>query len=107
MLPPQIALQMHHSDATMKTSTLPAIRVRPELRQAAEAVLKPGESLSALIEEGLTQCIATRLPRQTFLERGLSTSAKAKASGNYLPADDVLQQLEQRLQHAEAASKDT
>ena len=32
----------------MKTATLPSLRVEPELRQAAEAMLQQGESLSAL-----------------------------------------------------------
>jgi len=33
----------------MKTSTLPPLRVSPELRANAEAVLEPGESLSPCV----------------------------------------------------------
>ncbi|WP_327372758.1 YlcI/YnfO family protein [Caballeronia arationis] len=34
----------------MKTATFPAVRVEPELREAAESVLSDGESLSAFVE---------------------------------------------------------
>jgi len=35
--------------STVKTSTLPSLRVEPELREAAEQVLQEGESLSAFV----------------------------------------------------------
>lgn len=90
----------------MKTATLPSIRVQPELRQAAEAVLMPGETLSALLEESLKQGIASRQAQQAFLERGLASAAKARASGHYLTTDEVLGTLEQHLQQAKERHQD-
>ncbi len=36
----------------MKTASIPSLRVEPELRRAAEAVLHEGESLSSFLEQG-------------------------------------------------------
>ena len=33
----------------MKTATFPAVRVKPELRQAAEEILQEGETLSSFV----------------------------------------------------------
>ena len=44
----------------MKTATIPALRVEPEVRQAAEALLEEGETLSAFVEKALRQQIANR-----------------------------------------------
>ncbi len=90
----------------MKTSTLPSIRVQPELRRAAETVLMPGETLSSLMEEALRQSIAQRQAQQAFLERGLESAARAKLTNHYLSADEVFQTLEQRLQRAKAPGQD-
>ncbi|RJG11946.1 prevent-host-death protein [Pseudomonas cavernicola] len=89
----------------MKASTLPSIRVLPELRQAAEAVLKPGETLSALIEEALKQSIALRQAQREFIARGLASATTARQSDSYIASDAVLDKLEQRLQHAKTAHK--
>lgn len=89
----------------MKASSLPSIRVLPELRQAAEAVLKPGETLSALIEEALKLSIAARQTQQAFIARGLASSTSAKQSNNYISGTAVLSELEQRLQRATATQK--
>ena len=44
----------------MKSSTLPPLRVSPELRADAEAVLAPGESLSSFVHEAVTRTIEYR-----------------------------------------------
>jgi len=84
----------------MKIATLPSIRVQPELRQAAEAVLKPGETLSSLMEQALRQSIAARQDQEEFIERGLASASRARSTGRYLSAGDVLASLEERLQQA-------
>ena len=48
----------------MKTSTLPPLRVSPELRAAAEAVLAPGESLSSFVHDAVTRTIEFRRSQQ-------------------------------------------
>ena len=37
----------------MKTAAIPAVRVPPELRQAAEDLLQTGETLSGFVEEAV------------------------------------------------------
>jgi hypothetical protein len=37
----------------MKTAAIPAVRVSPELREAAEAVLQSGETLSGFVEDAV------------------------------------------------------
>jgi hypothetical protein len=39
----QVALQLQHKGAEMKTATMPSLRVNPELRQAAEQILQDSE----------------------------------------------------------------
>ncbi|MGV8844255.1 MAG: hypothetical protein ACOH2I_13765 [Pseudomonas sp.] len=89
----------------MKASTLSSIHVRPELCQAAEAVLKPGETLSALIEEALAQSIALRQNQREFIARGMASATGARQSGRYIESDAVLDALEQRLQDTKALRK--
>ena len=55
----------------MKTATMPALRVQPELRQAAEEMLQPGETLSGFVEESLRRNVERRQAQQAFLARGL------------------------------------
>lgn len=44
----------------MKTSTIPSLRVDPELRAAAESVLEGGETLSSFVEHSLRVKIERR-----------------------------------------------
>ena len=91
----------------MKASTLPSIRVLPELRQAAESVLKPGETLSGLIEEALKHSITTRQNQQAFIARGLASASRAQQNNCYIASPAVLDELEQRLQRAKTTHKST
>jgi len=88
----------------MKTTTIPPLRVSPELRQEAEAVLREGETLSGFMLESLQGSIARRRDQQAFIERGLKSAAKARRTGQYATADDVVKQLSGRLSKARAKS---
>ena len=57
----------------MKTATMPALRVHPELRQAAEEILHPGETLSGFVEDALRRNVELRRAQQSFIERGLAS----------------------------------
>ncbi len=81
----------------MKTATMPALRVEPELRQAAEDILRPGETLSAFVEDSLRRNVAFRRTQQEFIVRGLASRDAAKASGVYFSSDEVLQELDDIL----------
>ena len=86
----------------MKSASLPTLRVTPEFRAEAEAVLNEGESLSNLLEQAVILEIRNRKLKAAFLARGLAARANAAATGNYPSAEDVLQRLDARLQAREA-----
>ena len=81
----------------MKTSTLPPLRVSPELRAEAEAVLAPGESLSAFVHDAVTRTIEYRKTQQAFVERGLANAAEARRTGRYLSGRQSLDSLRRQL----------
>ena len=86
----------------MKSTTIPPLRVSPELRREAEAVLQEGETLSAFMLESLQASIAQRRDQQAFVQRGLDSAEKARRTGRYVSADDVLDGLSAKLKKAPA-----
>ena len=78
----------------MKTATMPALRVHPELRQAAEEILRPGETLSGFVEDALRRNVELRRAQQSFVDRSLASREAAKQSGKYVSASQVLKKLE-------------
>ena len=86
----------------MKTSTMPSLRVDPALRTAAESVLHEGETLSAFMEQSLLALIERRRNHQAFLARGLASRDEAASTGEYIAAEDVLQELDNMLLDAKA-----
>lgn len=81
----------------MKTASLPSLRVDPRLRQAAEDVLREGESLSGFVEESVRANVKRRQLQREFIERGLTSREKAVAADAYVDAGDVIAGLEERL----------
>ncbi len=81
----------------MKTATMPALRVQPDLRLAAEQSLRPGETLSAFVEDSLRRNVDFRRTQQEFIARGLASRDAAKKSGVYFSSDEVLQELDDIL----------
>lgn len=89
----------------MKSSTLPPLRVSPELRAEAEAVLAPGESLSSFVHDAVTRTIEYRKAQQDFVERGLASAAKARRTGRYVSSSAALRTLRGQLVRGRATSK--
>jgi len=87
-----IALQIR-GGFQMKTATLPTVRVLPEIRAQAEALLDEGESLSMFIEDSLRRQIAQRLSEREFQARGMAAGARARATGVTVSADESLARL--------------
>jgi hypothetical protein len=81
----------------MKTTTIPPLRVSPELREQAEAVLEPGETLSGFVLDALNRNIEYRKARQKFVARGLASAALARKTGKYIPAGRVIGKLARKL----------
>ncbi len=84
----------------MKTSAIPAVRVSPELRQAAEAVLQTGETLSGFVEDAVRRNVEFRYAQKAFIARGLAAGAAARKSTKYASAAAVLGKLDRRLAKA-------
>lgn len=78
----------------MKTATLPPLRVAPELRQAAEAVLREGESLSSFMEQSLRDEVNRRNTRAEFIARGLAARDETKRTGVYYSKEESLSALD-------------
>ena len=78
----------------MKTATLPPLRVEPELRQAAEAVLREGESLSGIMEQSLRNEVHRRRMQAEFIARGLAAREDARRTGAYYAVDESLAALD-------------
>lgn len=89
----------------MKTATMPALRVRPELREAAEEILRPGETLSAFVEDSLRRNVELRRAQQEFIARGLASRDAAKKSGVYFTAAEVMQELDGVLAKAKKKAR--
>ena len=81
----------------MKTATFPSLRVDAELREAAESVLREGETLTSLIETAVREAIHRRRVKDEFLARGLRSSEEAKRTGVYHSARSVHAGLQRRL----------
>ena len=89
----------------MKTSTLPSLRVAPELREAAESVLREGETLSSFIETSLRTQIDQRRLQDEFVARGIDALARAERTGRTVPAADVVAGLKATLAKAQTKSR--
>lgn len=91
----------------MKTANLPSLRVDPELRQAAEAALHEGESLSSLMEQSLRGEVKRRRMQAEFIARGLAARDEAKCTGVYYTVQDVHGELRAMLAEAKARKTGT
>ena len=84
----------------MKTAAIPAVRVPPELRNAAEELLQSGETLSGFVEEAVRRNVEFRQAQKAFIERGLASAEAARKSGKYISSAAVLGKLARRLERA-------
>ncbi len=89
----------------MKTASIPSLRVDPELRNAAESVLRDGESLSSFVEQSIRAQIDFRRAQKEFIARGLASRAESQKAGEYYPADAILAELDSMLDQASRAQK--
>jgi hypothetical protein len=88
----------------MKTATLPAVRVAPELRELVESVLKEGESLSTFIEETVKQYAQWRKEDQAFYAEAARRSALLKAGKmKTITAEESIKRLRAQVEKKKAA----
>lgn len=81
----------------MKDATLPPLRVDSALRAAAESVLRDGETLSGFVLEAVRLNIERREAKHEFIARGLLARDEARASGEYITAENMLSRLDASL----------
>ncbi|MCF8383798.1 MAG: prevent-host-death protein [Chlorobium sp.] len=98
-----IAYATHNRTYTMKSASLPSLRVEPELRKAVEAVLQEGETLSTFIESSLRANIERWLNQKEFIDRGLASRDRARQSNSYIDAESVIGEL--RGMHEKAGKR--
>lgn len=67
------------------------------MREAAESVLREGESLTSLIETAMRETIHRRRAQAEFLARGLASADDARRTDVYHEAADVHGELQRRL----------
>ena len=89
----------------VKTATIPPLRVTPDLRKAAESVLRRGETLSNFVEESVRSHIQWRQLQQEFLDRGLRARDEAREAGSYASQQEVMRSLGGILKKAEQRKK--
>ncbi len=89
----------------MKSSTMPSLRVEPDLRKAAENVLREGETLSSFMEASLRAGIQHRKVQQEFIARGLASKKEALQTGEYYSSGAVHDELHSMLAHAQENSQ--
>lgn len=77
----------------MKSASTPSLRVDPELRQAAQAVLREGESLSSYMEQSLRVQVTHCQLKHAFVVRGLASRDEARRTGEYVDAASVHAEL--------------
>lgn len=77
----------------MKSATIPPLLVTPELRQAAESVLREGETLSGFVESSLVKQIEFRKSQQEFIARRFASRETARKSGRYFSREESLAAL--------------
>ena len=82
----------------MKTATLPAIRVEPELREKIESVLDPGETLSSFMEATLRNAVEFRAIQNEFHARGQRSQEHYDATGISYSTEEVVEKLRAKTQ---------
>ena len=84
----------------MKTATLPAVRVAPEVRELVESVLKEGESLSTFIEETMKKQAQWRKEDEAFYARAAKASQNLREGGKFYTAEESIARLRAQVQRA-------
>ena len=99
MRPPARVVQMRYTGG-MKTTTIPSVRVEPELREQLERVLQEGETLSSFVENSVRETIRRRVEQAEFVARGIASLEEARRTRRYVDAGVVVAKLQARLDKA-------
>ena len=89
----------------MKTATIPPVRIDPAFRREMELALEGGESLASLVETAVRHEVDRRRTQAEFVSRGMAAIARTAAAGDGIPAQAVIDRLEQKLAAAQARKR--
>ena len=92
---------------SMKSATIPSVRVEPELRAEVEALLGEGETVSEFVEASVRAAVLRRRHQAEFIARGLRSLEDARRTGEYADADAVVDGLQRKLDAARARKPPT
>ena len=92
-------MQMHYAQ-TMKTATIPAIRVEPEFRQELEASLDAGETLSEFIEASIRGTMEWRRTQDAFLARSHMAIERTLSEGGGVSPEELMGRMQGKLAEA-------
>lgn len=84
----------------MKTTTIFAVHVEPQMRSEVESLLGSGETLSEFVEGAVRAAVERRRHQSEFIARGLHSLEEARQSGDYVNADEVVAGLQRKLDAA-------
>jgi len=95
------AVQLRYIES-MKTASIPSVRVEPELRAEVESLLGEGETMSQFVEASVRASVERRRVQTEFLARGLRSLEDARRTGDYVDAEVVVAKLQRKLDNARA-----
>ena len=84
----------------MKTATLPAVRVAPQVRELIESVLHEGESLSTFIEDAARTHAQWRKEDEAFHTRAAKAAQNLRDGGKFYTAEESIARLRALVQRA-------
>lgn len=85
----------------MRSATFPPIRVEPEMRASAEAVLRDGESLTEFIESAVRKEVSWRETQAAFVAEARESLAEYLAHGGPT-MDEVRAEMKSRAKEGKA-----
>ena len=77
----------------MKTASLPAVRIAPELRERAQSQLRDDESLSAFVEEAVRLNVLRLESDRELTLRGMASLKRARETNSTHSAAKVMGEL--------------
>lgn len=82
----------------MKSCTLPAVRVEPELRAELEAVLGEQETISTFVAEAVRRAVEIRRVQTDFQACGEAAWQEYLRTGVSRPVNEVFDRMQARLE---------
>ncbi|WP_369939794.1 hypothetical protein [Xanthomonas medicagonis] len=84
----------------MTSASHPWCKRDPAVCGASQAVSHEGEAATSFAEQSVLGEMSPRQQQEAFVARGLASRAKARRSGGYVEAKNVLAALQSRLDAA-------